>query len=343
MLQTVVQMPESLLRHLNRVWRWLDRHLPVVSIAVSAALFVPGLVIGPSWANALPDALLLLPVALAFLLGWRTDPPGSAVAAVVVALGATAGDFKDAIVPMLVFSAPPWTVGRIMRSRAALSAQLAQRAAELEREREAFARESMRYERTRIARDLHDIVAHNLTMIVIQAAAGRRALAEDPAVAAESLHNIEGGAQSAEVEIEQLVELLGDDGRKRGGGLSQLDELVRRAAKTGLSVTYSFAGNHERVPPDVAEIAYRVVQEAITNAMKHASGAAIRVEIKTSPAELTLVVENDAPDRDRELLAGAGGGYGLAGLRERIAHLHGTLDAAPTATGGWRLVACVPE
>lgn len=326
--------------------RWLDRSLLAVSVVVSAALFLPGLWIGVSWANGPAGDLPMLPICLAFLAGWRLGLPESVAAAIALALATTAGDLHDALVPMVVFVAPPWAIGRVMQSRARLAAQLAARSAELEREREAYAREAVRYERARIARDLHDIVAHNLSMIVVQAAAGRRALATDAAVAAASLRHIQGGARSAEAEIEQLVELLGDSGPERGSGdLAQLDELVRRTAATGLSVTCGFSGAPDRVPAVVADVAFRVVQEGITNSLKHAPSAAIRVRVAASVSELTVAVENDPAEptpSHAESLATFGGGFGLPGLRERVDQLGGTLEAAPTPAGGWRLVAHVP-
>jgi signal transduction histidine kinase len=338
-------MSDRLLSHAGPGWRWLDRHLLAVAIILSGAVFVPGLIIGPSWSNSLPDALILLPVALSFLVGWRTELPGSAVGLVALAFSITAGDFSDALVPMIVFATPPWVMGRVMRSRAGLSAQLSERAQQLELEREAFARESVRYERARIARDLHDVVAHNLSMIVVQAAAGRRAIAQAPEIAADSLLHIQGGAQSARLEIAQLVELLGDEHpeRERGDGLSQLDELVRRAAAGGLAVTYSFSGGREHVSIELADLAYHVVQEGITNALKHAPRSVIAVDVAAGRTELTVAVVNDRPEDEAEPLAETGGGFGLSGLRERVAVLHGTLESGPTAGGGWRLSARVPS
>jgi len=227
-----------------------------------------------------------------------------------------------------------------MRSRTQLAAELAARAQELEREQKAYAREAVRYERARIARDLHDIVAHNLSMIVIQAGAGRRALTTSPATAADSLAHIEGGAQQAELEIESLIELLGRDGsHAEGGGLQMLDELVRRAAATGLSVTYRLSGTHDTVPLELAQAAYHVIQEGITNALKHAPGAPITVAVHTSASRLTITVENGPPSDAGAGLQDAGASYGIDGLRRRLRDTGGLLRAGPRADGGWRLEA----
>lgn len=324
--------------------RWLDRHLAWLAVVVSAALFVPGVVLGASWFNQIPGAVGLIPLALSFVVGWRVNFPATVLAVIALAFGSTAGDLSGSIVSMWVFIIPAWVMGLVMRSRSRLSAQLAERGHELEREREAFAREAVRYERIRIARDLHDIVAHNLSLIVVQAGAGRRASPERPDVLAESLRHVELGAQSAREEIDQLVGLLGDEapGTSADIGLRQVDGLLREAAERGLSVTYAFAGSHERVPPATAQIAYRVTQEGITNALKHAPGSAIRVELDVTATELSLAVENTASLDTEARLASVGGKFGLAGLRERIEALRGTLEAGPTQSAGWRLAVRLP-
>ena len=160
-----------------------------------------GSLLGASWWN---ETLLaaLVTVGLSFLVGWRVGFPATVVALVALAFGSTAGDLSGSVVSMWVFTIPAWVIGQVMRSRSHLSAQLAERARELEEERKGFAREVVRYERARIARDLHDIVAHNLSLIVVQAGAGRRASREHPEVLSESLRHIEAGARSAREEID---------------------------------------------------------------------------------------------------------------------------------------------
>jgi len=245
---------------------------------------------------------------------------------------------------MWVFTIPPWAAGKVMRSRTQLAAELAVRAEELEREQDAYAREAVRYERARIARDLHDIVAHNLSMIVVQAGAGRRALDTSPATAAESLAHIESGAQQAELEIDSLAELLGGDrSHSKGGGLQMLGELVKRAAATGLSVTYRLSGAHDSVPDELAQVAYHVTQEGITNALKHAPGAPITVTVHGSTPSLTIAVDNGPQSDTSPGLKDTGGTYGIQGLRDRLQPIGGSLRAGPTTNGGWRLEAELPR
>ena len=229
--------------------------------------------LGASWWNqTLLDPLTVVPVVLSFLVGWRVGFPATVVALVALAFGSTAGLFGVGGLDVGVhrpgvghgasdaFAQPP------VRSARAAGARARGRA------RGVAAREAVRYERARIARDLHDIVAHNLSLIVVQAGAGRRASPERPEVLSESLRHIEAGAQSAREEIDQLVGLLGDDARDGGadGGLRRLDALLRGAATSGLWIACSDAGSRDQVAPELAEVAYRVTQEGIANALKHA-------------------------------------------------------------------------
>jgi signal transduction histidine kinase len=313
------------------------------SLVVGAAFFLPGVLIGPRWWNSLPEVLVLVGVIVAYTVGAQLDGVASYVGLIAMVLALSAGDLSDPV-SIFVFTVPAWVAGRVMQSRNLLARQLAQRAQELEQEREAFAREAVRFERARIARDLHDVVAHNVSMIVVQAGAGRRALASDPDTAAEALRHIEGGAHQAELEIGQLVDLLGNDHpRSNGGGLGPLDELVRRAAATGLSVSYRFSGSYDDVPGEVADIAYSVVQEGITNALKHGSGAPIDVSVHSGNRTVSITVENGPPSSVQSGLEDAGGTYGIVGLRDRLCSVGGTLEAGPTSAGGWRLMAQLPR
>ena len=313
-----------------------------LALAFSAACFLPGVAIGSSWWNAPSDALLISIIILAYTVGVSLTGVSAAIGLVALCVGSSGGDFSDPVV-LVVFTVPAWVAGTAMRSRAQLTAQLAERAEELEREREDYAREAVRYERARIARDLHDIVAHNLSMIVVQAGAGRRALSSDPATAAEALKHIEGGAAHAKREIAQLVDLLGDQvPAPDQTGLRALDELVGRAAATGLAVSYAFSGDHTDVSPELAHAAFHVTQEGITNALKHAPGAPIRVAVHVASGVVSVVIEN-GPSRDTLTgLEEAGGTHGITGLRDRVAVIGGELLAGPTPDGGWGLTAEMP-
>jgi signal transduction histidine kinase len=313
-----------------------------LALAFSAACFFPGLAIGSRWWNAPSDSLMLATLILAYTVGASLDAVPSAIGLVALCVGSSGGDFSDPVV-LVVFTVPAWVAGRAMRSRAQLTAQLAEQADALEREREAYAREAVRYERARIARDLHDVVAHNLSMIVVQAGAGRRALSSDPATAAQTLRHIAGGAMQAELEIAQLVDLLGDrEPVAARPGLRALDELVRRAGATGLEVSYAFSGNPDTVSPEVAGAVFHVTQEGITNALKHAPGAPIRVALDAADRSVSVVVENGPARTDPTGLEQAGGQHGITGLRSRVAAVGGEVRAGPTPHGGWLLCAEMP-
>jgi signal transduction histidine kinase len=312
------------------------------ALTFSAACLIPGIIIGARWWNAPSDSQLLTITILAYTVGSRTDGITAVIGLVALCVGSSGGGFSDPIV-LFVFNVPAWVAGTAMRSRTRLTAQLADRAQELDREREAYAQEAVRYERARIARDLHDIVAHNLSMIVIQAGAGRRALSSDPATAAESLRHIQGGAAQAELEIAQLLDLLeGHQATTDSTGLRAVDELVRRAAATGLAVSYAFSGDHIEVSPALADAAFHVTQEGITNALKHAPGAPISVAVHAAADGLSVVVENGRARDTPTGLQETGGTHGLAGLRDRVAAAGGDLRAGPTPEGGWRLAAEMP-
>jgi signal transduction histidine kinase len=223
-----------------------------------------------------------------------------------------------------------------------VAAQLAERVAELEDEREAHAQLSVRYERARIASELHDIVAHAISVMVVQASAGQR-LAHDPEATAETFERIAGAAREAEQDMGRLVALLGDE-RAIGPApdLALVEELVARAAGSGLSVTLRLEGEREGLPAPLGEAAYRVVQEGLTNALRYAAGAPVSVLVRGLPHELAIEIENGPTDVD-PALSGAGTGNGLRGLRERLAEQGGTLRAGPTEAGGWLLTVRLPR
>jgi signal transduction histidine kinase len=232
----------------------------------------------------------------------------------------------------------PWFAGRVVASRRKLNEQLQLRSDELEAERELFARESVRYERARIARELHDIVAHCVSVMVIQANAGQRLLAEDPGRAIAALESISEAARQADEEVGRLVDLLGAATPVGDvAGLSLVQQLVAQVAATGITITCRFEGSFDALPLVTSEVAFRVVQEGITNALKHAPGAALEIVIQHLAGCLSVEVMNDAAIAEGAGLDTAGGGHGLRGMRERVAACHGELCAGPRAGGGWRI------
>jgi signal transduction histidine kinase len=239
----------------------------------------------------------------------------------------------------MLFAGGGWATGRLLRDRERLASALAERADELDAEREAHAALSVRYERSRIASELHDIVAHAISVMVVQASAGQRLAARDPELTAETFDVIAGAARQAEEDMGRLVALLGDDDALGAApDLALVEELVGRAAGSGLDVTLRLEGEREGLPAPVTDAAYHVVQEGLTNALRYACGAAVAVHVRGDRGALAVEVVN-GPGRGADGVAGLGTGSGLAGLRERVAACGGRLDAGPTAEGGWRLAA----
>jgi signal transduction histidine kinase len=244
---------------------------------------------------------------------------------------------------LLVGTIGPFALGLVVRSRQRLNDQLAARSRELEAERELFATEAVRYERARIARELHDIVAHCISVMVIQAGAGQRLVARDPALATEAFDAIAEAIRQAEAEIDRLVELL-DHGKEPAGidGIGLVNELVARAGAAGLTVRCRISGPVDRIGERASETVYRVVQESLTNALKYAPGAPVDVVIAGTGDEVEVTIANGPPTAPPSGLEHAGGGRGLAGMRERVRACGGELTAA-SAGGGWQVSARLPR
>jgi signal transduction histidine kinase len=247
-------------------------------------------------------------------------------------------------VAALMFTVPPYAAGTVLRLRKETAHELALRAQELEDERELFAEIALRHERARIASELHDIVGHAISVMVIQAAAGQRLVDADPARATEAFAAISESARQATKDLERLIELLGGSEGDEAGGpdLSLVDEVVASAGRSGLNVTCRFEGDRDRIPEPVAHLAFRVVQESLTNALRYAPGADVRILISVDEAGsgLTVRVDNDhATQIDAPLI---GTGRGLVGLRERIQTLGGQFSAGTTGVDGWAVEARLP-
>jgi signal transduction histidine kinase len=227
-----------------------------------------------------------------------------------------------------------WLLGVFVRSRRD-AALLAARAAELERESELAVSE----ERARMARELHDIVSHNLSVVVLQAAGARASGASGT-----TLEKIERSGREALVEMRRLLGVLREDG---GGtelapqpGLGRLDELIESVRSAGLRVELAVDDGCGALPPAVELCAYRIVQEALTNALKHAGDATARVAIRREGDSVAVEVVDDG--RGNGAASHTGGGHGLVGMRERVALFGGELHAGSRPEGGFVVRACLP-
>ena len=242
---------------------------------------------------------------------------------------------------LIILVAPGFLAGTALRLRRETAEQLAERGRELDAERELFADVSVRNERARIASELHDIVGHALSVMVVQAAAGQRLVAQSPEAAAESLAIIAESARQGHADLQRLIDLLaGTD--VVSPDLSLIDEVIKQAARSGLQVTCRLEGDRDGVDAKTAHVAFRVVQESLTNALRHAPGAQVRVLVRSESGgrAMTVLVENDATLQSTSGLTGTG--RGLFGLRERVLDLGGSFSAGPAPAGGWAVVAELP-
>lgn len=234
-----------------------------------------------------------------------------------------------------------WLVGRLARSHRRLSSALRVRVYELESGREVFIEEALRYERMRIARELHDIVAHSLSVIVIQASAGQR-LADDDPRAPNLLDSITDIARQLRGDLDGMAQLL-----SAPTGVAPLlsrpliDELVTRAAATGSPVTCHLDDDLDRFPGGAGAVVYRLLQEGLTNAIKHAQGAPIEVTV-ASAGSIYVAITNEPPGVRSSAPAVPGARRGLAGLAERVNAANGTFTSGPTPEGGWQITALLP-
>ncbi len=312
--------------------------------AASAAAVLLGLTGVAGSATGEPFSVLFVPVfALAYSLGAddRLARPVLVLLLLIAGLQLAVGQFNPFVA---MVTAGPWAAGLVARSRRQLTEQLTARGRELEAERELFAAESVRYERARIARELHDIVAHCVSVMVIQASAGQRLTATDPSLAAEAFDSIGEAARQAEAEIGRLVELLDYEPPPCGADWMRLvDELVARASAAGLAVTCRFTGSFGGLSPGASETAYRLIQESLTNALKHAPGTSADITIHGTDGHVEIGVVNGPPAAAPSALERAGGGRGLVGMRERVAACCGDLSAGPSGDGGWRVLARLPR
>ncbi len=221
-----------------------------------------------------------------------------------------------------------------------------ERLSTLEREQAEALRRAAEHERARIARELHDVVTHNVSVMVIQAGAARRVMDTNPGEARDALLAVEAGGRAAMSELRHVMGLLTMDEEGTDPalvpqpGLDRLESLVQRVRDTGVTVELSTTGQPRPVPPGVELAAYRVVQEALTNTVKHAGGAPATVLVDYGPNQLRVEVTDTGGTPG--VTASAGNGRGLIGLRERLAVYGGSLHAGIRLTGGYRVTALIP-
>ncbi|WP_445147719.1 sensor histidine kinase [Baekduia sp. Peel2402] len=330
---------------------WRRRHplVPVVALAIgypASALWLTDI---NQLSTTLVPALLTSYAVGRYAADVRLAALTLALAVAAINLASDEHVADDWVFPLLAFGAALLT-GRALRTRALVAAQLAERTERLAAEQELLAAEAAIEERRRIARELHDVIAHTLSVMVVQAGGARRVVDRDTGLAIEALDTVEATGRSALVELRRMLgfvtEASGTDNAaplEPAPTIGDLAALARRASAAGLPTTYALHGapDAERPLPAGAEVAaFRIAQEALTNALKHAGpGARATLTARWTSDAFMLEICDDGAGQDARLPSG---GHGLIGMRERVALYHGDLETGPAQRGGFRVAASLP-
>ncbi|MEU3716718.1 sensor histidine kinase [Streptomyces californicus] len=291
-------------------------------------------------------AYLFVLLALGLRETWRTAIAVwvmTAAAGVVLQVVASSDRDAGSALLLTILGAVVLVIGGVVRERGEATRRLAEQETISEEER---ARRTLLEERTRIARELHDVVAHHMSVITVQADSAPYRIAGLPEPAREEFASIAAAARESLGEMRRLLSVLRSDGsegdRAPQPGLDRLQQLVEATVRAGLPVKLSLAAELGEVPPAVDLSAYRIVQEALANVVRHAPGARTQVSVRASRGHLNvLVVNGPAPERTSPLES-AGTGHGLVGMRERVRLTGGSLDTGPLPDGGFRVAARMP-
>jgi signal transduction histidine kinase len=319
-------------------WR---RAAPLAALGATAAA-----ALALALAGTPPDELASTSILVAFVAfsvgahlprrSARAGLAGVLALIVVVTLLGSEGTVGDVVFPLVLFSGC-WALGRVVRSRARLTAELTARTAQLERERAERERDAVARERVRIARELHDVVAHSVSIMVVQAGAARSVLARDPDASVGALSAVEDIGREALTEMRRLLGILRPDDEdvdhSPQPSLDRLGALIARSRDAGLEVELSVEGDTGALAPGVDLTAFRLVQEGLTNALKHGGRGRARVILRWSPDVLEVEIANRVGGPGAAQHDLVSGGQGLVGMRERVALCGGELRAGPIGRG----------
>ena len=316
-------------------------------LAVAAALLVAiGLQSTLLDLDSFPLGDILAMVVATYSLGAHAERRRALVGLGLIAVGAAAHAavfYPDGVLPALLGGvALPWTVGRIVRGNRALTREGRERSLEIERSRAREARAAVTSERMRVARELHDAVAHNISVIAIQAGGADGIVERDPARAEQCVELIETVAREALAELSRLTRPAAAEDDAGEPSLARVDRLAERARAAGVPVELSVEGQPEKLHAGVDLAAFRIVQEALANAAKHARADRAWVTVRYGRRAIELEIADDGRGSGGRRTARDGGGHGLVGMRERVALYGGSLDAGPQPAGGYRVRARLP-
>lgn len=326
------------------------RRRPVLALA--GVFVVQGVWVGAYYhgSHQPPFEPFAAAVVACFALGYHADGRGLRAGLVVFSLLvlasaivlAAGGSAVGSAVSVLVWWAVAIGLGRGLRERQGLVELLRERSARLERDRERDMVGAALEERARIARELHDVIAHAVSLMVVQASAERRLLPPDQRRTADTLETIETSGREALGELRRLLGVLRAHGRERLApqpGLDAVPELLDEGRRGGHKIGLEVEGDPVRLPAGLDLTAYRIVQEGLTNARKHAPGAAVEIRLRWRPTELEIEVTDDGPGLANNP---NGAGHGLIGMRERASLYGGSIRTGPGADGGFRVLARLP-
>ncbi|WP_433161655.1 sensor histidine kinase [Kribbella sp. CA-247076] len=264
----------------------------------------------------------------------------------------SSSDWKQQVTMMVALGAlvfGVWAIGERRRTRGLYVVQLEERAAQLERDRDREAKLAVSNERTRIAREIHDVVAHGLSIMIVQADGGLYAADQSPEQAKKALATIGDTGRASLTEMRKMLGLLKQDEQREldpnqprpQPGVSSLPELIDNVRDAGLTVEYDVTGEPRELPALLGLTAYRIVQEGLTNTLKHAGpGARTSVRLDFGREMLTVVVTDDG--RGAGVAPSTDPGHGLVGMRQRASISGGTVNAGPKAGGGYEVIAKLP-
>jgi signal transduction histidine kinase len=295
---------------------------------------------------------LLAVLVLSYAMGAHSDGRAALAAPFVIVAGMVAVivTFDDQALPDYVFPIAftliAWLAGRGLRTRARLTEELHEAAVRAQETHEAELARAAADERRRIAREMHDVVAHSVSVMVVQAGGARRILERDPRRAVEAAAHIEDVGRAALAEMRRLLGMMhpGEEDASRAPQptLRELEQLVERSRAAGLPVTLTIEGAPRPLPPGKDLAAYRLVQEALTNALKHAGRAPTTVTVRWAPEHLELEIVDSGGESVNGVNGVNGSGHGLVGMEERVRLYDGSLRTGPVASGGFEVVARLP-
>ncbi|MGH2805769.1 MAG: sensor histidine kinase [Actinomycetota bacterium] len=327
----------SMVLALRRVRPWLAYGTNLAAGLVAVVLGAPFIV------------LTIAPVAALYSIATQAPARRSlfALGTTIAAFfaGEAATSFPDdlgTIAGNLVVLAATWLIGWFVFGRQEYVRQLEAKTAALMTAREELARTAVTEERLRIARELHDIIAHSLSMIAVQSGVGAHVIDDRPEDAKAVLLNVEQASRGALNEMRALLGMLrdvdGTAGRTPLPGLADLSGLIEQVERAGPTVDVQVRGDERSLPSGLDLTAYRVIQESLTNIVRHAGAERARVNLNFTPASLVIEIVDDG----RAAAAPSNGGLGIEGMRERLAAFGGSLDAGPLPEGGFRVRAELP-